>query len=114
MIMTIHMPSSELIMEFDRVIFLSESYTIYNGSPENIKNYFGELGLNYPKNSNPADQMMKLACQPMRMEPKGMTIEELAEFNAKRQLQERPALKKDIGSRLQKLNQRIAVTWPDV
>lgn len=30
---TIHQPSSALLFEFDRVILLSEGYTIFNGSP---------------------------------------------------------------------------------
>ena len=33
-IATIHQPSSEIFMMFDRVIFLSDGYTIYNGAPE--------------------------------------------------------------------------------
>ena len=30
---TIHQPSSELFMIFDRIILLSEGYTVYNGPP---------------------------------------------------------------------------------
>ena len=30
---TIHQPSSELLFQFDRVILLSEGFTIYNGHP---------------------------------------------------------------------------------
>ena len=37
---TIHQPSSELFMLFDRVILLSEGYTVYNGPPKDVKNYF--------------------------------------------------------------------------
>lgn len=30
---TIHQPSSELLFQFDRIIVLSEGYTIYSGAP---------------------------------------------------------------------------------
>ena len=36
---TIHQPSSEIFMMFDRVIFLSEGFIIYNGPPELAGNY---------------------------------------------------------------------------
>ena len=42
---TIHQPSSEIFFRFDRVILLSEGYTIYNGPPNRVKEYFENLGL---------------------------------------------------------------------
>jgi len=36
---TIHQPSAEIFLMFDRVIFLSDGYTIYNGPPENCGAY---------------------------------------------------------------------------
>lgn len=42
---TIHQPSSELFFLFDRVILLSEGYTIYNGPPSRVKEYFEQFGL---------------------------------------------------------------------
>lgn len=33
---TIHSPSSELLFQFDRVMLLSEGYTIYNGPPQDV------------------------------------------------------------------------------
>ena len=33
---TIHQPSAEIFLMFDRVIFLSDGYTIYNGPPEHV------------------------------------------------------------------------------
>ena len=32
-------------MLFDRVIFLSDGYTIYNGPPENVFTYMMQFGL---------------------------------------------------------------------
>ena len=37
---TIHQPSSDLFMMFDRIIVLSEGYTIYAGSPQDVRTYF--------------------------------------------------------------------------
>ena len=39
---TIHQPSSELFMSFDRVIVLSEGRTIYNGRPADVRKYFNQ------------------------------------------------------------------------
>ena len=40
LIATIHQPSGEIFQLFDRIIFLSEGYVIYNGPPENASVYF--------------------------------------------------------------------------
>ena len=37
---TIHQPSSDLFMMFDKIILLSEGYTIYTGPPTTVKPYF--------------------------------------------------------------------------
>ena len=37
---TIHQPSAELFMIFDRCVSLSEGYTIYNGPPKEVIPYF--------------------------------------------------------------------------
>jgi len=37
---TIHQPSSELFMMFDRVIIMSDGYNIYTGPPDKVKPYF--------------------------------------------------------------------------
>lgn len=39
-LMTIHQPSTEIFLLFDRVIVLSEGYTIYNGPPRGVRDYF--------------------------------------------------------------------------
>jgi ABC-type multidrug transport system ATPase subunit len=42
---TIHQPSSDLLYCFDRVILLSEGFTVYNGSPGEIRSFFKPYGL---------------------------------------------------------------------
>ena len=42
---TIHQPSSDIFMMFDKVIILSEGYTIYTGPPTMVKPYFERFGL---------------------------------------------------------------------
>ena len=37
---TIHQPSAEIFMMFDRVMFLADGYTIYSGPPEKCFDYF--------------------------------------------------------------------------
>jgi len=61
---TVHQPSSELLFEFDRVILLSEGYTIYNDSPKNISNFFTPYGLKISKFANPADKLSIIAAAP--------------------------------------------------
>ena len=48
-------------MCFDRVILLSEGYTVYNGPPMHIKEYFEEFGLKMGNFSNPADKLSIIA-----------------------------------------------------
>lgn len=60
-ICTIHQPSSELFQIFDRAIVLSRGYTIYNGEVKNITPYFSNLGIEFPRFSNPADYLLKIA-----------------------------------------------------
>ena len=49
---------------FDRVIFLSDGYTIYNGPPESCGPYMMQFGLRELKNTNPADKMSIIAASP--------------------------------------------------
>jgi ABC-type multidrug transport system ATPase subunit len=46
---TIHTPSAETFLQFDRCILLSEGYTIYNGPPICIREYFEEKGFVFEK-----------------------------------------------------------------
>lgn len=63
-IATIHQPSNQILQKFDRIIMLSEGYTIYNGAPKDIKVYFEQFGLKMSKFTNPADKMTLIASVP--------------------------------------------------
>ena len=75
---TIHQPSSEIFLMFDRVIFLSEGYTIYNGPPEECGIYMGQFGLRSLQHTNPADKMSIIAAQPKTLLTHDTTIVKLA------------------------------------
>ena len=64
---------------FDRVILLSEGYTIYNGPPSGVKDYFTNLGLRMGRFSNPADKMSSIAAVPQATLGSGTTILSLSE-----------------------------------
>ena len=74
---TIHQPSAPLFFLFDRVIVLSEGYCIYNGTPQEVKNYFDSLGLKISRYSNPADKLSIIASEPRRVLNPTVTIKEL-------------------------------------
>lgn len=66
-------------MLFDRVILLSEGYTIYNGPPLGVRAYFEKNGLQMSNYSNPADKLSIIASMPKTVLSKDTTIEGLAE-----------------------------------
>ena len=76
---TIHQPSSELFMLFDRVIVLSEGHTIYNGPPMDVKRYFEQHGLKMGLYSNPADKLSIIASMPKKLLHESTTIKQLAD-----------------------------------
>ena len=41
---TIHQPSSEIFLTFDRVIVLSDGYTIYNGPTKTVRDFVAKMG----------------------------------------------------------------------
>ncbi len=65
-------------MMFDRVIFLSDGHTIYNGPPEQIAGYFKQFGLKQLSHTNPADKMSIIAANPRMLLRENITIYELA------------------------------------
>ena len=75
---TIHQPSSEIFTLFDRIIVLSEGYTIYNGPPMEVKSYFSQFGLQMANYSNPADKLSIIASVPRTVLTKDITIKNLS------------------------------------
>ncbi|KAL4446966.1 hypothetical protein ABPG74_014938 [Tetrahymena malaccensis] len=59
-ICTIHQPSSEIFMKFDRLILLVEGQFIYQGPRDKCIDYFASFGFQCPKLSNPADYLMSI------------------------------------------------------
>lgn len=61
---TIHQPSSDLFYTFDRIILLSEGFTIYNGPPSGVENFYSTWGFKMPRFANPADKLSNIAAEP--------------------------------------------------
>ena len=56
---TIHQPSSDIFSLFDRLVFLSDGYCIYQG-PANVSTlHFKKFGVECPRFANPSDFFMK-------------------------------------------------------
>lgn len=66
---TIHQPSSEIFREFNRIMVLSDGYTIYNSNQKNLPGYLYEAGLPLPKFTNPCDFLIKCAIDPQMINP---------------------------------------------
>lgn len=63
-ITTIHQPSSRLYRMFDKVLVLSEGYSIYYGDSNVVMDYFASVGYDpgfNPMMNNPADFLLDLA-----------------------------------------------------
>lgn len=75
---TIHQPSAALFNVFDRVILLSEGYTLYNGPPKQVQTYFAQFGLKMTQFSNPADKLSIIASTPRSVLNPTISIAELA------------------------------------
>lgn len=58
-ISTIHSPSSEGFMLFDKLMILSDGYMIYQGEAKISYEYFSSFGFVCPNFKNPADYYMK-------------------------------------------------------
>ncbi|KAJ3677329.1 hypothetical protein LUZ60_003053 [Juncus effusus] len=59
-IMSIHQPSSRILNQFDRVLFLSRGNTIYYGPPTRIPAFFSMLGRQIPESQNLAEFVLEL------------------------------------------------------
>lgn len=55
---TIHQPSSEIFNSFDHLILMNHGRVMYQGSVQNVPQFFGNCGHPNPPNYNPADWIM--------------------------------------------------------
>ena len=62
---------------FDKVIVLSEGYTIYEGPPNKVKQYFEQFGLQMGRFTNPADKLSIIASEPFSLLTRENTITNL-------------------------------------
>ena len=76
-ITSIHAPSSEIFMKFDKVIVLSDGNQIYNDKPEAVLDYFQSLGHKLGKYVNPADELLKLANCPEKLK-ENLSVQKLS------------------------------------
>jgi len=61
---SIHQPSSSIFYQFDQIVVLAEGRIIYDGSPDELLNYFSKFGLECGKNYNPADFALDICSDP--------------------------------------------------
>lgn len=59
-ISTIHQPSSEIFLEFDKLMLMVDGNVVYNGGAMDSIAYFRSIGMAVPIHSNPLDHYMKL------------------------------------------------------
>jgi len=64
---------------FDRIILLSEGYTIFNGNPKDVQDHFTRFGLQMGQFENPADKLSKIASDPQSCMNTNVTILQLAD-----------------------------------
>eukprot|EP00980_Cylindrotheca_fusiformis_P022379 scaffold9262_cov107-Cylindrotheca_fusiformis.AAC.8 len=58
---TIHQPASEVFNEFDQLILMNKGRVMYQGSVDDVAEYFGARGKPLPPKNNPADWIMFVA-----------------------------------------------------
>ena len=63
-ISTIHQPSSEIFITFDRLILLHEGHLIYQGPAKLVAEYLNNNNIPMPKFKNPADFIIRLVQNP--------------------------------------------------
>ncbi|CAF1282949.1 unnamed protein product [Adineta steineri] len=66
-ITSIHQPSSQIFQSFDQLILLADGKTIFMGKPSDALPYFATLGHYSPPQYNPADYVMDLVNQDMKI-----------------------------------------------
>ncbi|ELR13185.1 ABC2 type transporter superfamily protein [Acanthamoeba castellanii str. Neff] len=58
---TIHQPSTDIFLMFDKLILMCEGHIIYSGPTSEVVAYFADLGYPCPQYTNPAEYIMNLA-----------------------------------------------------
>ncbi|UJR27422.1 hypothetical protein I4U23_008712 [Adineta vaga] len=66
-ITSIHQPSSQIFQSFDQLILLADGKAIFMGRPSNALAYFSTMGHQCPAQYNPADYVMDLVNQDMKI-----------------------------------------------
>ncbi|CAF1011653.1 unnamed protein product [Adineta ricciae] len=66
-ITSIHQPSSQIFQSFDQLILLADGKGIFMGRPSNALAYFSTMNYNCPSQYNPADYVMDLVNQDMKI-----------------------------------------------
>ena len=59
MLATIHQPSSESYINFDKLILMCEGNIVYQGPSRDVPDYFKALDIQFRPFCNPADIMMR-------------------------------------------------------
>ena len=59
-IASIHQPSTDSLLKFDKVLLLSKGITFYHGPPKDVVSYFSALGFPSPPMLSPAEFMLEL------------------------------------------------------
>lgn len=59
MLATIHQPSSDMYINFDRLILMCDGHIVYQGSPVEMPTHLGNAGIQFKKYCNPADIAMR-------------------------------------------------------
>eukprot|EP00186_Timspurckia_oligopyrenoides_P001127 CAMPEP_0182444700 /NCGR_PEP_ID=MMETSP1172-20130603/3078_1 /TAXON_ID=708627 /ORGANISM="Timspurckia oligopyrenoides, Strain CCMP3278" /LENGTH=845 /DNA_ID=CAMNT_0024640325 /DNA_START=227 /DNA_END=2764 /DNA_ORIENTATION=+ len=72
-IITIHQPTSEMFLQFDKLMMLYEGHTLYFGQAERLPSYLGGLGLTCPPGFNVTDYFMHLLMQQIFIEGRRVT-----------------------------------------
>lgn len=82
-IITIHQPSSELFMMFDKILLIAEGRNAFLGSPSQATQFFEQLGVPCPVNYNPADYFVQLlAIAPNKEQECRTTIKKICDSYA--------------------------------
>lgn len=61
---TIHQPSADIFMNFDKILLMSRGHFTYFGPPDQVMKYMSSIGFRHQKFINPADFIMKVSIRP--------------------------------------------------